>query len=93
MCLAITFATEINAKDGVMTNLLDEDVGAEPKLAVNSQYKLNNWMSPTILSGFLTIFFLTLVSYVGFGLLASISTPTYQLQANDEKNKENNREW
>ena len=55
--------------------------------------KINYWVTPIVMSGILTFLFLLFVAYIGFGLLGDIQTPPYQLQANDEKNRENNRDW
>ena len=55
--------------------------------------KIQYWMTPNLLSGILVFLFLVLVSLFFFGLLASVQVPIYQLPANDEKNKDNNRDW
>ena len=55
--------------------------------------KLNNYVSPIYLSGFILFTFLFFMTYWAVMMLGAIETPSYQLPATDEKNKENNREW
>eukprot|EP00355_Strombidium_rassoulzadegani_P006431 CAMPEP_0168617564 /NCGR_PEP_ID=MMETSP0449_2-20121227/5605_1 /TAXON_ID=1082188 /ORGANISM="Strombidium rassoulzadegani, Strain ras09" /LENGTH=111 /DNA_ID=CAMNT_0008658379 /DNA_START=1 /DNA_END=336 /DNA_ORIENTATION=- len=55
--------------------------------------KINKWMSPSVISGLLTFLFLLIISLFSFGLLAAIQVPSYQIPANDGKNKDNYKDW
>ena len=54
---------------------------------------IQKYASHVFVTGFLTFVFLATFIYIFIGALAAVQTPFYQLPANDEKNKENNREW
>ena len=54
--------------------------------------EVNFVMSPTFVTGLITVFFLYVMLSFGFGQLSDIQVPPYQLQY-DDRNKDNNRDW
>ena len=40
-------------------------------------YLIQQWISPNIITGYLTFFFLLFVAYIGFGLLGAVQVPPY----------------
>ena len=53
---------------------------------------VNNVLSPTFVTGLITVFFLYVMLSFGFGQLSDIQVPPYQLQY-DDRNRDNNRDW
>ena len=49
-------------------------------------------VNPHFITGLITVGFLYVMLRFGFGNLAAIQCPPYQLKY-DDKNKENNRDW
>ena len=62
-------------------------------VAADENVKMKAWMSPNALTGIMI--FLLMVMFFIFGVFAlnNVTTPAYQLPANNEKNKDSNREW
>ena len=54
---------------------------------------LANWVNPNMLSGSLLFLIMFMFAWLALTALGDISVPKYQIQANNEKDKENNREW
>ena len=71
-------------------DLKDESEGADEDTAIP---RIMYWVTPFFVSSFLLFVFMLLIFNVGVGLLNDIRVPSYQLPANDEKNKDNNRDW
>ena len=66
---------------------IDNRAADEPNL------RLKSWVEPDVLTGFLVFLIMIFFFLCGCSALDGVSVPPYQLQANSEKNKENNREW
>ena len=96
--VALTLANESVKSSSVSVKSSGDDdsdskIEGSLKATDSTTPKIQYWMTPNILSGILVFVFVAIIAFLGFGLLASIQVPIYQLPANDEKNKENNREW
>ena len=93
-CILAAMATTTMAATGsdVSNTGTTTTIGSTTTNATDDPY-IRLWMTPSLLMGFLVTFFLLAIAAVSFSLLGAIQVPPYQLPANDEKNKENNREW
>ena len=61
-------------------------------LAKAENAQLNSVVTPSFITGLITVFFLYVMLMFGFGQLMDIQTPPYRLKY-DEKNKEANTDW
>ena len=86
--LAITASTlaVAMAKAGDITH-------EETKHLKASDKNIQNWMTPNLLAGIIVFLFLVFMTLFGMSFMMAIQVPQYQLKANDEKNKEENRDW
>ena len=66
-----------------------DDVGADPQMPPRIMY----WMTSFYLSAFMLFLFWLVMLNFGVNMLGSVQVPQYQLPANEEKNKDNNRDW
>ena len=54
---------------------------------------LAKWVNHDMLSGTLLFLMMFMFAWLALTAIGSITVPKYQIQANSEKDKENNREW
>ena len=55
--------------------------------------KLSQWVNHDMLSGTLLFLMMFMFAWLALTAIGDITVPKYQIQANSEKDKENNREW
>ena len=65
----------------------------DPPVPPVTDYPIQKWMTPNLLAGLGVFLLFLFISIFGFGAMTAIQVPNYQLKANDEKNKEDNRDW
>ena len=70
------------------------ELGGETELksagtdGVDTNSKLHYWMTPALISGYLTFFFLLFICYNAFLLLGAIQSPSYQVEGPKKDDKE-----
>ena len=58
-----------------------------------SEINIQKWMTPELLAGIMIFLFLVFMTLFGMSFMMAIQVPQYALKANDEKNKDENRDW